>query len=65
MTQLRRIEAEVQVREQRALLRLDGPKRRGRKPPARRKAATGTSDSNLPETSSRTAARSRTRKPRP
>ena len=35
---------DVQVREQRALLRLDGPKRRGRKQPARRKAATVSSD---------------------
>jgi DNA-binding transcriptional LysR family regulator len=37
MTQLRRVETELQAREQRALARLDGSKRRGR-----RKAAPGT-----------------------
>jgi DNA-binding transcriptional LysR family regulator len=39
MTQLRRIEADIQAREQRALLRLEAPRRRGRKTPARRKAS--------------------------
>jgi hypothetical protein len=64
MTQLRRIEADVQVREQRALLRLDGPKRRGRKPVARRR--TTTTDASPPDASpARTAPRSRSRKPRP
>ena len=66
MTQLRRIEADVQVREQRALMRLEGPKRRGRKQAARRKSTARATDSNpLDPSSARTATRSRTRKPRP
>jgi DNA-binding transcriptional LysR family regulator len=49
MTQLRRIEADIQAREQRALLRLDGPKRRSRKQPTRRRAGARAADATAPE----------------
>lgn len=61
MTQLRRIEADVQVREQRALMRLEGPKRRARKQAARRKGASG---ADSIDTSSAATARRRRRNPR-
>jgi DNA-binding transcriptional LysR family regulator len=63
MTQLRRIEAEIQAREQRALLRLDGARRRGRKSSTRRKAAAAPSNDGAMGTQSTTAA-TRPRRPR-
>jgi hypothetical protein len=63
MTQLRRIEADIQAREQRALLRLDGPKRRSRKQTTRRRA--GAADANATELlPAPNAPRRRTRKTR-
>ncbi len=61
MTQLRRIEADIQAREQRALLRLEAPKRRGRKSAARRSAATEPAEAALAETP---PAATRPRRPR-
>jgi DNA-binding transcriptional LysR family regulator len=60
MTQLRRVEADVQVREQRALMRLEGPTRRSRKP-ARRKDASEPSSTDTP---SAATPRRRRRNPR-
>jgi DNA-binding transcriptional LysR family regulator len=69
MTQLRRVEADLQAREQRALLRLEGPRRRARKKTARRTAsaegavspAASVESSNVPAAVARSR---RTRKPR-
>jgi DNA-binding transcriptional LysR family regulator len=64
MTQLRRIEADIQAREQRALLRLEAPKRRGRKTAARRKAADEPSVAVLAESPPAATRPRRSRKPR-
>jgi DNA-binding transcriptional LysR family regulator len=70
MTQLRRIEADIQAREQRALQRLEGPRRRGRKAASRRRKAEGEPSPKAMTVISGNAAAPatrprRTRKPRP
>ncbi|HET9693934.1 MAG TPA: LysR family transcriptional regulator [Steroidobacteraceae bacterium] len=63
MTQLRRIEADIQSREQRALLRLEAPKRHGRKTATRRKATAAPSETPTEPSTAATRSR-RTRKSR-